>query len=34
MNLGNWLRLAWDRAAAVALIAVGRRGAHRSAGWE
>jgi hypothetical protein len=23
MNLGNWLRLAWDRAAAVALIAVG-----------
>ena len=23
MNLGNWLRLAWDRAAAVALIAAG-----------
>ena len=23
MNLGNWLRLAWDRAAAVALIGAG-----------
>jgi uncharacterized SAM-binding protein YcdF (DUF218 family) len=23
MNLGNWLRLAWDRAAAVGLIAAG-----------
>jgi hypothetical protein len=23
MNLGNWLRLAWDRAAALALIAAG-----------
>ncbi|HEV7861812.1 MAG TPA: hypothetical protein VGR20_03890 [Acidimicrobiia bacterium] len=23
MNLGNWMRLAWDRAAAVILIAVG-----------
>jgi len=23
MNLGNWMRLAWDRAAAVILIAAG-----------